>query len=411
MNLTVALLAETFAPAMGYLQNLLPKYLARLGADVHVITEDLSPYYQMPEFGEIYGDFPGAAALRAGTVESTDGYTLHVLGHRRICGYMRMRGLHRKLRQIRPDIVQTMCAIGWIPLDAALGQLVLGYRLFTGSHTAASCYPPARRKQPRAGRVCDFVTRYLPGRVVSWRSSKCYAVTSDCGEIASRFFGVQPAKVEVMHLGVDAEVFHPAATAVEQAQRSILRRSMGFAADEIVSIYTGKMSAEKNPLLLAEAVERLRAAGRPHRALFVGAGEQTCRLRSLPCCTVLPFMPFQDLARYYRACDIAVWPTNESISMLDAAASGLPLIVSDGIAYREHVEGNGLVYRIGEAGDLVRCLLALEDSKYRQRLGEHGAIKMKTSWSWETRAQARLADYERALCRPGTAPAQGWAGL
>jgi glycosyltransferase involved in cell wall biosynthesis len=394
MNLTVALLSETFAPAMGYLQNLLPKHLARLGADVHLVTEDLAPYHQMPDCAAIYGGFQGSRPLPAGTVESIDGYTLHVLGHRRLGGYMRMQGLHRKLKQIRPDVVQTMCAIGWIPLDAALNQIRLGYRLFTGSHTAASCFPPARITPPLSRRVQDGITRYLPGRLVSWRTSKCYAVTSDCAEIAWRFFGVQRAKVEVMHLGVDTDIFHPAASAAEHAERTAVRRNLGFAGGEIVSIYTGKMSAVKNPLILAEAVQRLRAAGRPYTALFVGAGEQVEALRAAPHCSVLPFLPFRELAKYYRAADIAVWPTNESISMLDAAACGLPLIVSDGIVYRAHVEGNGLVCKMGDTGDLVRCLLEFQDTPQRRRLGERGAAKMRAAWSWEARARARLADYE-----------------
>ena len=34
---------------MGYLENCLPKYMARLGAEVDVVSTDLPPYYQMNE--------------------------------------------------------------------------------------------------------------------------------------------------------------------------------------------------------------------------------------------------------------------------------------------------------------------------------------------------------------------------
>ena len=42
-QMKVALLTEVFPRNMGYLENFLPKYLVRLGMDVHVITMDLPP--------------------------------------------------------------------------------------------------------------------------------------------------------------------------------------------------------------------------------------------------------------------------------------------------------------------------------------------------------------------------------
>ena len=87
----VALLSDVFAKNMGYLENILPKYFARLGVDVHVITMDLPPYYWMNGHKETYAGF--ADGLQAGAVEVIDGYTLHVLSHAKVAGYMRMVGL------------------------------------------------------------------------------------------------------------------------------------------------------------------------------------------------------------------------------------------------------------------------------------------------------------------------------
>jgi glycosyltransferase involved in cell wall biosynthesis len=384
---------------MGYLNNVLPKYLARLGADVHVITEDLTPYYQASGFqtnGTCRRIQP-TSSLRPGTVERIDGFTLHVLGHRRVLGYMRAQGLFQKLKEIRPNVVQTMVAIGWLALDAAIFKPVLGYKLFTGNHTAASCYQPARNGfSTQREHILSTLTRFAPGRFASLMTSKCYAVTSDCAEIAWRFFGVQPAKVEVMHLGVDTEVFHAPAPS-EFGERETVRKALGFTENTIICIYTGKLNDEKDPLILARAVEQLRRGNKKYAALFIGDGNQAPVLAATHGCKVVPSMPFRDLVRYYRAADIGVWPTYESISMLDAAACGLPLIISDCVTYREHVEGNGLVFRLNDLGGLISTLLQLEDEKERRRLGNFGAEKMKLHWSWESRARARLADYERAL--------------
>ena len=110
-------------------------------------------------------------------------------------------------------------------------------------------------------------------------------------------------------------------------------------------------------------------------------------------------MSYGELPPYYRAADIGVWPTDESISMLDAAACGLPLIVSDGIVYRDHVDGNGLVYKMNDLSDLVRTLLELQSAEYRHRLGMASSAKMKSHFSIESIALRRIHDYEEALAR------------
>jgi glycosyltransferase involved in cell wall biosynthesis len=386
---------------MGYLDTLLPKYLARLGVDAHVVTMDLPPYYRMASHDEVFGNFQPSAELYPGATYTVDGYTVHVLGHKKIMGHMRMIDMQKELRLLRPDIVQTTTAIGWLPLDAMIGKMEIGYKLFTGNHNAASTFSLARQhgSMLNGEMVQCILTRYVPGRIVSFLTEKCYGVTKDCAEIAWRFYGVQRRKVEVMHLGVDTDFFYQCDDGVTSAirDRRELRCRLGFKDDEIVCIYTGKLTEEKNALILGRAIEKLRGLGKPYRGLFVGEGVQKESIQAFPSCVVLGFMNYRKLAPYYRASDIAVWPTNESISMLDAAACGLPLIVSDGIVYRDHVEGNGCVYRMNDLDDLVRALGGLEPLEKRRLLGDPGAKKMREQFSMESVAKRRLNDYEVAL--------------
>lgn len=394
----VVLLSETFSRRMGYLGNILPKYMARLGAEVHVVTTDLPPYHHIRDFKETYQNFCDGE-LKAGSIEAYDGFTLHVVGHRKVLGYMRMVGLAEKLASIRPDIVQAMVAIGWTPLDSAFYRPFLGYKLFTGSHMAATMFPLARREAPwwDGERLKCALTRAFPGRLVSLCTEKCYTPTEDCALIASRYFGVQSRKVEVMYLGVDTEHFYPVNSPGRSEERLQLRRQLGFKDDEIVCIYTGKFTGEKKLDILMQAIDQLRAKGEPYRALFIGDGPQKDALVGHPPSVLLDFMPFADLAQYYRAADVGVWPGNESTSMLDAAACGLPIVISDEVFYRAPVDGNGKVFRKNSAEDLTRVLLELREPELRQRLGSAGADRMAREFSWESRARQRLRDYEIAL--------------
>ena len=319
----IVIISETFAKNMGYMESMLPKYLARFDAEVHVITTDLSPYYQTPDFAETYTEFSRKSQLVPGTVELHDGYTLHALPHQRLLGYMRIMGMRKKIAEIRPDIIYSMAAIGWIALESALLKPLLGYKLFTGSHTTASVFPLSRREKSLfdLALVKNFLTRVIPGRFTSFFTEKCYGATKDCADIAVRFFGVENRKIDVCPLGVDIDLFSPPKTEEDFNARAHFRSELGVGSDEIVCVYTGRFSDDKNPRILGEAIARLVAQGEPFRAIFVGHGVQVESLKQLPGCTVFPFTPVENLPQYFRSADIGVWPTQESTSMLDAAAT------------------------------------------------------------------------------------------
>jgi glycosyltransferase involved in cell wall biosynthesis len=383
---------------MGYLENMLPKYLARLGLDVHLITMDLAPYYQMKESARTYNGFVDCG-LTPGTIEPFQGYTLHVLPHRNVLGYMQMAGLCKKLQTIGPDIVQTQHTIGWLPLQAAAARISTGYKLFTGNHYHASVFPLAGKNASPWNQelIRCRLTRTLPGWLVATCTEKCYAITSDCADVAARFFGVPRSKIEICPLGVDTELFSPMAGEADHQARCDLRRRLGFSDGEIVCIYTGRFSEDKNPLLLAEAVDRLARRDEPFRGLFVGNGAQAQAIQSSRGCVTHPFVPVDELGALFRASDIGVWPTQESTSMLDAAACGLPIVANHTMLAPERVEGNGSTYRLNDLDDLVRVLLSLKEAQERRRLGFCGAEKMARDFSWASIARRRLYDYQAAL--------------
>ncbi len=398
----IVILTESFAKTTGYMLNILPRYLERLGADVHLITGDLAPYYNIDNFAATYGSFTGAAVASPGTIECVNGFTVHTLAHKRVFGYVRLPGLFRKLKELRPEIVQVHSSIGWLPLEAALLRPILDYKFFTGSHTTASVFAlaqrPSRAWEP--DRLRNFLTRAIPGRIVSQFVEKCYVPTTDGVRVAREFFGVPDRLLEHAPLGVDTELFRPRSGLAADQSREARRAELGVEAGEILCIYTGRFSEDKNPLVLARAVEQLRNSGLPFRAVFVGSGVQARALAECDGCTVHAFVPFQELPGWFHASDIGVWPTQESTSMLDAAACGLPIIVNDTLVATERIDGNGLTYRLNDSDDLARLLRTLIPAQERQRLGAVGARRMAELFSWGALAKRRLDDYQRALERP-----------
>jgi len=309
-----------------------------------------------------------------------------------------MEGMLAKLRQLRPDVVQVPAAVGWLALDAAMGKAMLGYKLFTANHTHASVFPLAQVQRPRWSmqRLRTLLLCGVPGRVGSWFTEKCYSTAVDCADVATRFFGVQPDKSEVCPLGVDTEVFRPLASNSDLEARLALRHGLGIADDEIVCIYSGRFTEGKDPLVLAQAIQQLRGRGLPYRGLFLGGGPQADAIQAHDGCIIRPFVPFFDLRSYFQASEIGVWPKEESMSMLDAAACGIPIVVNDTMQATERIAGNGVMYRFGDAGDMARVLMELGDAGKRRKMGECGAAKMRNEFSWEVIARRRLQDYSAA---------------
>lgn len=395
----IVFVAQWYSEKMGYSSNFLPKALAALGHDVHLITTDGQVYFNSPVYREIFEKFLGPPLTACG-VKRVDGYTLHRLPHRQEGDRVFIDGLEEKLREIRPDIVQAEELICESTYQAAAAKSRMGFKMFVECHIHASVFNPVMQGRFRILKKMYWrLYRETRGRYLHARSEKCYPISTDAAEIAQKYWGFPTEKICVRSLGTDTELFCPAANGAGLKSRQQLRGQSGFGDSDIVCIYTGRLEEGKDPLCLARAVDHLTAQGGNFRALFVGDGAPAYvnRIKSCRGCVVHPFVPVQDLADLYRACDIGVWPKQESTSQLDAAACGLPLILSNRIHVHERVDGNGFLYQENDVEDLVRTLRLLTDADLRKRMGRAGVNNMRQNFSWANIARQYVQDYEAAL--------------
>lgn len=180
--------------------------------------------------------------------------------------------------------------------------------------------------------------------------------------------------------------------------RNLFNEKFGFQDLDNICIYTGRFTEQKNPLILAKAIEML-SEKHPHmKGLFVGTGEQEEEIKKCRNCFITEFMPSNELPLLYQNSFLGVWPREESMSMLDAISCGLPIIVSDNVKAIERVEGNGMMYKENNHQDLADKIMYLIDSpQIYKEMSRIGALKIKENYSWDSIALKRIKDYSDAL--------------
>jgi glycosyltransferase involved in cell wall biosynthesis/predicted metal-dependent phosphoesterase TrpH len=180
--------------------------------------------------------------------------------------------------------------------------------------------------------------------------------------------GFDPEKLKILPRGLDAELFHP-------GRRSDFFERFGASNGEVRLLYVGRISREKDLDLLADAYRRLRKEGLPVRLFVVGHGPYSDALaKSLPDAFFTGYLRGTELATAYASADIFVFPsTTDTFGnvILEAQASGLPVIVSDSGGPKELVahKANGLITKSHDVEDFTDAIRALvTDQTLRERM-------------------------------------------
>jgi glycosyltransferase involved in cell wall biosynthesis len=380
---------------MGYSENIIPKYFSLMGYKVHVISSNLNIYGNTSDYDKNYKHFLGKAENKVG-ISKIGGFSLHRLPHKKFGNYILIKGLINKIRELSPDIIQTISVNSLNTLLLATISSFYNFRLYTENHQHLSVVKPYLKynKGYSIKRIVHKITRKFPIFISSFFIKKCFAIAPDCFEVSNRIYGIPINKIVLSPLGTDTALFKPAYSVKELKDRSILRNNLGINDNIILCIYTGRFSDQKNPALLAKAIDDLSSEGMPYYGLFIGSGPQEKQIINYKSSIVLPFMKHIELVPYYQISDIGVWPNEESLSMLDAVSSGLPIIVNNMIGEKERVLGNGYMYIKNDLNSLKETLLKLLDRKKRQSFGLIGRKKMINTYSWDKIIHNRINDYK-----------------
>lgn len=165
--------------------------------------------------------------------------------------------------------------------------------------------------------------------------------------------------------GVDVEQYTKATT----EEKSNIRKELGLPQDAFIYAYTGQMIERKNVGFLLEVFKNWDRKKRPYLLLLGGGvlldGYKTQYVE-------LDGIDFrgnvENVNHYLKACDAYVSTSmSEGLpnGVLEAMATGLPVVLSDIVQHLEIFEadnGIGAIYHQGDAGELLKKLQEVRDN-------------------------------------------------
>ncbi|MBU3948108.1 MAG: glycosyltransferase family 4 protein [Proteobacteria bacterium] len=135
------------------------------------------------------------------------------------------------------------------------------------------------------------------------------------------------------------------------------RETMGVAPSDVLLMYVGRISAEKKPEWVIQAVEYIRGQGLSVHAVFIGDGPSYTALKEYvstfsidvrSSIHILGRFPMEDVDLYLKSADISVMPGMTGLAIVHSFALGKPYVTvkspyhSPEICYLHHRE-NGLM--------------------------------------------------------------------
>ena len=300
-------------------------------------------------------------------------------------------------------------------LPALIAQRIFGMRTAYTAHTPLWSLPQPTKGGPNGARKRFSPLTRLP-EFIEKSVIRRSRVAIGLGAYVAN--SVPGANVATIPNGLDCKTWAP-------IDRESARAALGFAKDEFVVVFAGRILAEKGVDVLLQAV-RLVAPSIPRLAVrLLGplsgsfdrrdetvtdyAREMMNLAKDLPA----RFVGFVNsrtgnFRSYLAAADVFVLPSRrepQGLVVLEAMAMGTPVIGSATGGIPDMVSADvGYLFPAGDADALAACLQKADADRERlATMREHARARVELLYSWEQAASRYLAAFQQAARNAGQA--------
>jgi glycosyltransferase involved in cell wall biosynthesis len=203
------------------------------------------------------------------------------------------------------------------------------------------------------------------------------------------------ANIDIIPNGVDLERFHPA--------------SNSELSNEVKLLTVGRLSVTKRFEMLVDAIEILSKQGRNVHLTISGGGGLFDELKNLVeqkkltnIINLTGRIETEKIPDIYRQHNIFVSASMQegmSNAMLEAMASGLPIITTKCEGVEELISDNGVVVETDSAESLAEAVIRLAGNQQRYKEMCSAARRKAEKFGWDRVADGYIKLYERVLSK------------
>ena len=388
--------ADYVMPTMGYQDFMLAKWHAKHGHVSHIVTSDR--FRPVDGYEKTWEPLLGRRMVGAG-VEVIEDVTVHrqpclLEWKRRVW----LKNLRKTVEDIGPDVV--FCHGTGSPMSFALPSICnrLGLPILMDTHMTF-----ASRRRGLSGFAYYSLLRALTRVLLNRPVERFLGIGQECCDFIVERQAIPPEKVQLLDVGVDSELFRP-----DEVLGKAQRQKLDVPSDAKIVMQTGKLARDKSPHWLSEAMVPIMREDPKVWLIFVGDAP-TGYLEEITSPMIqggvadrlkfVPLVPVHELAIMFNMADVCVYPDQSSLSCLEAAACGKPVVVTDLPWGRTRQEaGITMCYRTSDIGDLTEKIRALlESSEYRSEVGERARRAVMEAYSYDSVASRVEEMMEEAI--------------
>ncbi|OGG12841.1 hypothetical protein A3D77_07335 [Candidatus Gottesmanbacteria bacterium RIFCSPHIGHO2_02_FULL_39_11] len=379
-------LIDYFQPRVGYQETFLAKEHKKLGHEVCVLTSNR--YYPFPDYETTYEKLLGSRRLSAGRKDEEGIDTLRLESIEiPSTPLVYLIGLQMALTTLKPDVVFCHGVHSLTSYLIACEKKDLGFILIYDTHAA---HFNTNLTNTFLKRVYHSVYQKIAVPKILKEKNVLFAIGEDEQSLLCEDFHLEKKDVPIIRLGVDCDRFK-----YSKAQRKRIRKKLQVSRDSILCIYTGKVTPNKDLDVLINAIQHINDAR--IKLLVVGNGDKNYinTLKKMIHNNWLIWVDFvdnQELFSYYSASDIAIWPGDSTIAIIEAISCKLPVILP--IWYgTKYLDGSGGIFRF-KRGNIDELVTQIRFLAYNNNLRKDVAKKVRryviSELSWKVISQQTL---------------------
>lgn len=325
---------DFFQPQLGYQETYLAKEQMKNGNIVRVITSDrYSPImYKGCALKQILGDRKkGSGQFNEEGID-----VIRLPSHFEFLTNIWLSGLEKSILDFKPDVIHIhgLSSISAIRI-ARLKERLKGVKLIFDDHMTFNAV--------RGPCVLPFykLFKHIFCKSILENADGLVAVTEETKKFMENMYGVPNDRIDIIPLGCDTLGFRR-----DDYWRRTLRQDLGIENDEIVFCYAGKVIKDKGVDILLSASLELLEAGNEIKILCIG-GQDVIYFKEIQDMIrkskfrrnfiFISAVPNNQLYKYYSIADVGVWPKQCSLTMLEAMACELPVIISNNSGAQERI--------------------------------------------------------------------------